>query len=78
MKDIVAVLGPVSEALNIAMFQEYHSEYVVMKDSGKTGGTPQKINACRKLGITSVLICRKDEEGISDLDVLAEMICRKS
>jgi precorrin-6A/cobalt-precorrin-6A reductase len=78
MKDIVAVLGPISEAFNIAMFQEYHAEYVVMKDSGKTGGTPQKLSACHKLGIISVLICRKDEEGISDLDVLAEMICRKS
>ena len=78
LKDIVAMLGPISEALNIAMFQEYHAEYVVMKDSGKTGGTPQKISACRKLGITSVLICRKGEEGVSDLDVLAEMICRKS
>jgi precorrin-6A/cobalt-precorrin-6A reductase len=74
MKDIVAILGPVSEDLNIAMFKEYNANYVVMKDSGENGGTEEKISACLKLGITPVVIGREDEEGINDLEKLLEMI----
>ncbi len=74
MQNIVAMLGPFSEELNIAMFRDYQADYVVMKDSGKTGGTLEKLNACLKLGITPIIISRKAEEGISDLDVLAEII----
>lgn len=75
MKDIVALLGPSSEELNIAMFREYGAQYVVMKDSGKTGGTPEKINACYKLGITPIIIGREDEKGITNLDLLVTKIC---
>ena len=76
MKDIVAILGPVSEELNVAMFKGYHADYVVMKDSGKTGGTPEKLNACRRLGIVPIIIGRPDEDGISDLESLAKMLVR--
>ncbi|WP_234121917.1 precorrin-6A reductase [Clostridium hydrogenum] len=58
MKDIVAALGPFSEEINIALFKEYAAEIVVMKDSGKTGGTLEKIEACKKLGITAIVIGR--------------------
>lgn len=68
MKDIIAALGPYSEALNTAMFGEYAAEYVVMKDSGSQGGTDQKIRACRRLNIKAVIIGRKDEEGINGID----------
>lgn len=76
MKDIVALLGPISEELNVAMFKGYYADYVVMKDSGKTGGTPEKLNACRRLGIIPVIIGRVDEDGISDLETLVKMIVR--
>lgn len=58
MKDIIAILGPFSEDLNFAMFKEYNADFVVMKDSGKQGGTIEKINACRRLGIKPVVIGR--------------------
>ncbi|MCP4404809.1 MAG: precorrin-6A reductase [bacterium] len=74
MKDIVAALGPFSEAMNIAMFKEYQAEYVVMKDSGRAGGTPQKIAACERLGITPVLLLREDESGFTSLEELEETI----
>jgi precorrin-6A/cobalt-precorrin-6A reductase len=74
MKDIVAVLGPVSEELNIAMFKEYGADYVVMKDSGEKGGTREKISACKALGIVPIVIGRKQEFGISCLEELVEMI----
>lgn len=77
MKDIVAILGPVSQELNMAMFQEYHADYVVMKDCGKTGGTPEKISACFRLGLIPIIIGREDEDGIADLEALAEMLCKQ-
>lgn len=74
MKDIVAILGPFSYELNKAMFREYNANYVVMKDSGKSGGTEEKISACEELGITSIVIGREECEGIDDLDVIENII----
>lgn len=74
LKDIVAILGPVSCELNEGMFKEYKSEYVVMKDSGIKGGTREKILACRKLGITPLVIGRVEEKGFDSIDKLVEMI----
>ncbi len=76
MRDIIAIVGPVSEALNMAMFREYQADYVVMKDSGQAGGTPQKLTACRRLDITPVILGRPHEEenSISDLDAIINML----
>lgn len=74
MKDIVAILGPFSLEYNKTMFQEYKADYVIMKDSGKEGGTEEKILACRELGIVPIIIGREDEEGIEDLDIIEDSI----
>ena len=74
MQDIVAIFGVCSEELNVAMFREYQAQFVVMKDSGDTGGTPEKLRACARLRITPVVIVRTDEEGISDLNRLAALV----
>ena len=77
LHDIVAMMGPFSEELNMAMFQEYHAEYVIMKNSGAAGGTPEKVNACLCLGITPVIIGRHDENGISNLETLVKLVYEK-
>lgn len=74
MKDIIAILGPFSEEFNMAIFKEYSPDYVVMKDSGDLGGTVDKISACEKLGIKSIIIGREEEQGINDIGKLVEMI----
>ncbi len=75
MEDIIAILGPVSEAMNYQMFKDYKADYVIMKDSGKEGGTLDKINACKKLGITPIVILRQSaEKGIEDLDELIKVL----
>lgn len=74
MRDIVALLGPFSEAFNAAMFREYQADYVVMKASGPAGGTPAKLAACRRLGIAPIIISRPPEDGIDDLDTLIEQL----
>lgn len=74
MKDIIAVLGPFSLEYNKIMFKEYFADYVIMKDSGKEGGTVEKILACHELNITPVVIGREDENGINDLDIIENII----
>ena len=74
MHDIIAILGPFSKEYNKIMFREYKSDYVIMKDSGEKGGTTQKIKACEELGITPIIIGRKDEEGINSLDEIEQII----
>lgn len=74
MKNIVAMLGPVSKDLNKAMFKDFNADFVVMKDSGDQGGTKEKILACIELNITPIVIGRISEEGIRSIDELMEMI----
>ncbi|MDO5707238.1 MAG: precorrin-6A reductase [Andreesenia angusta] len=74
LRDIVAVLGPFSIDFNKAMFKNYGAKYVVMKNSGKSGGTEEKIKACLELGIEPLILRRSKEEGISSIDEILELI----
>lgn len=61
--EIVAVQGPVSKALNIALFKEYNANVIITKDSGETGGTPEKVAAARELKIPIILVRRPPSPG---------------
>ncbi len=74
IRDIVAIVGPFSTQANKSMFKEYKAEYVVMKDSGKKGGTEEKIKACADLGIIPIIIGREKEDAIGSLEELEEEI----
>lgn len=75
MQDIIAILGPVSEDMNYQMFKDFDANFVVMKDSGIEGGTENKVRACKRLGITPIIIGREIEDyGTEDMDKLLEMI----
>lgn len=56
--NIIAERGPFSAASNIKTFKDYKIDVVVTKDSGTTGGTPEKIEAALKEKINVVLITR--------------------
>ncbi len=66
-KDIVALQGPFSEELNIALYRQYGAEVVVTKNSGEIGGTDTKLTAAQKLGLPVVMIDRPK----LDYDVIA-------
>jgi precorrin-6A/cobalt-precorrin-6A reductase len=71
MEDIVAVLGPVTEDMNYQTFKDFKADFVIMKNSGKEGGTSEKIEACKRLGITPVIIGRQAvEDGFENLEEL--------
>lgn len=73
--DIVAALGPYSRAFNEAIFRNYRADFVVMKDSGDRGGTAEKIEACRALGIEPLILGRSEAEGeMNTISEILEMI----
>ncbi len=74
LKDIVAVLGPFSKDFNKAFFENYKADYAVMKNSGNSGGTQEKIDACLELGIEPLVLKRDREEGTGSIDEILEMI----
>ncbi len=77
LKDIIGLLGPFSLEMNLSMFGEFKPDYVVMKNSGRRGGTEEKLEACHRLGIDPVIIQRKDETGFSDLDELIKYVMNR-
>ena len=58
--NILALQGPFSLELNKAVFKQYHIDVMVTKDSGKTGGVPEKIQAAMEMGIDTVVIQREE------------------
>ena len=74
-RNIIAVQGPFSQALNEAVIRDYGIDVMVTKESGKAGGFAEKIRACEECGIPAVVIARPEEEGLTYEEVLA--VCRE-
>ena len=65
-RHIIALQGPFSREMNLAMIREYDCRYLVTKDGGRAGGLEEKLDAASRAGITAVLIDRPDSgQGIS-------------
>ncbi|KUO49779.1 MAG: hypothetical protein APF76_00615 [Desulfitibacter sp. BRH_c19] len=58
-KDIIAMQGPFSVRINKATFKMCNADIIVTRDSGKSGGTDNKIAAALELKIPIVVIKRK-------------------
>lgn len=59
---IIAAQGPFSQEWDEAMFKQLKIEVVVTKESGKVGGTLEKVQACRHLNIPLVILKRPATE----------------
>ena len=57
-QDIVAMQGPFSHELNMAMFRQTGAEVIVTKNSGAIGGSDTKFTAAMELGLSVVMIDR--------------------
>lgn len=63
---VIAMQGPFSKELNVALLREFDIETLVTKASGKAGGFWEKVEAARECGTRLVVIHRPvDEEGLS-------------
>ena len=63
-RHLICMQGPFSRELNVAMMRQYDIRYLVTKESGKTGGFPEKLAAAREAGAKLVVVGRPlREEG---------------
>ncbi len=58
--NILALQGPFSLELNTAINNQYKVDVVLTKDSGKTGGVPEKIQSASEAGVYIVIIKREE------------------
>lgn len=59
---LIAMQGPFSQEMNLAMIRQWNISCLVTKESGKTGGVDQKLAAAKQAGITVLLIRRPSEQ----------------
>lgn len=57
-EQIVAMQGPFSHELNVALFKAFKADVIISKNSGRIGGTDTKFTAARELKLPFVLIER--------------------
>ena len=72
--DIVAVQGPFSRELNLALFREFGADVMVTKNSGTVGGTDSKIVAAMELDMTVVVVQRPPLEGKQVFGSMADLL----
>lgn len=80
VEDIIAIKGPISYELNCAFIKEYDAKAIILKDSGKEGGTEEKLLAAVDSGIYAFVLKRKklkDENVYSDEKNLVDYIKNK-
>ncbi len=61
-KNIIAMQGPFSYDMNIAMLRQYRVRYLITKDSGEVGGVDDKLLAAEALGVRVLYIKRPEIE----------------
>ncbi|MBO5524968.1 MAG: precorrin-6Y C5,15-methyltransferase (decarboxylating) subunit CbiT, partial [Roseburia sp.] len=75
-KQIIAMQGPFSKELNVALLNQFHISCLVTKESGETGGYPEKLAAAAELQIPVIVIenpeSRKQETSHSVLSAELE------
>lgn len=68
-RNIIAMQGPFSEELNLALIRQFSIRYLVTKDSGEAGGFGEKAAAAAAGGAVLLVIRRPVEQG-EDYDTI--------
>ena len=74
-RNVIAMQGPFSRALNEAMLRQVRAAYLVTKDGGPAGGFPEKAAAARNTGAVLLVIRRPADDGVSYGEAAA--FCRR-
>ena len=69
-RNLIAMQGPFSAEMNVALLHQTKAKYFVTKESGKTGGFEEKKKAARETGAVLVVVGRPAEEGETLADVI--------
>ena len=70
-RNIIAMQGPFTRALNAALIRQFEITCLVTKDGGTPGGFPEKAAAARETGAKLIVIRRPEETGQSFGEILA-------
>ena len=62
-RNIIAMQGPFSRALNEALIQQFEIRWLVTKDGGAAGGFAEKVQAAAETGVQLVVLRRPEEVG---------------
>lgn len=76
-RNIIALQGPFTEAMNTAMLEQYQIRWLVTKDGGRAGGFEEKLRAAHRAGADVILVGRPAETGLSMEEILTELEARK-
>ncbi len=71
-RNILAMQGPFSQALNMAILRQYQIQWLVTKDGGKQGGFAEKAAAAEAVGAALVVLRRPADSGESYETLLAD------
>lgn len=72
---ILAMQGPFTLEMNIAMLRMIHAEILVTKEAGNSGGFPEKVEAARQAGCRLLVIGRPQQvEGKSFRQIADELL----
>ena len=72
-RNILALQGPFSLEMNMAMIRQYRIGFLVTKDGGGAGGFREKQEAASRAGAELIVIGRPDESGVSMEELLQEL-----
>lgn len=73
INDIIAMVGPFTYDMNMAMLGMIKADYLVTKDSGDGSGIDEKIQAALDFGALPIVIKRNIEDGYSLEEVAKKM-----
>ncbi|WP_409200616.1 precorrin-6A reductase [Methanobrevibacter sp. DSM 116169] len=73
-KENISFMNGVSSAEeNIELIKKTNAKVVISKESGKTGGLPEKIEACKKLNVDFILITRPVVSTLNENDIVRSL-----
>ncbi len=74
-RNLICMQGPFSEEFNIALIHQIHAEWLVTKETGVSGGFPEKIDAAAKTGCKVIIIGKPLSETGYSVEEFAEHFC---
>lgn len=74
---IIAMQGPFSREMNVAMLKSTGAKYLVTKESGTKGGFDEKIDAARKAGAKLVVIGRPPQVSGMSYGQTIDYLCQR-
>lgn len=72
-KQICAMQGPFSAEMNTAMLRQTGCAFLVTKETGSSGGFPEKLEAAKACRATAIIVRRPHETGADWTEVKARM-----